>query len=402
MVSPSAQLVGDPVLACRHEMIVLGRETCMPFLRGRRATGRHGAVRSKPSRGREDRSVVRVRTETRSHYDVQRDRRQSFAKDWRQHRQSLIRPSDVVMSTVAPGVSKGYYIGTDAGRPTRLVDCAVHRLDAGAVTSAHRHSWDAVLFVVSGTGWSEIDGRRVEWRPWDALHISQWAAHRHGTDDPRGAQLLSVSSEPVFETLGAAWMLGADEPSPIAASGQELAAERTPSDRLRRLAGAAQDARDGRIHTDYEDIPLRPNPKGTRSKFLVDPSIGSMTSGLTMVMVQLGPGLFQARHRHPGEAYLYVVEGHGHSYFGEDATGGEERSWERGDLLVVDHFIWHQHFNDDPQRPARLVRMHLMETMLTTMQALLDPLELLQEPPEEMAKAPDASSPDWPDDVRPS
>jgi len=346
---------------------------------------------------------ARVRAETRSHYEVQRDRRQAFSEDWRKHRQGIVRPSDVAMSVIAPGVSKGYYVGTDSGRPTRLVDCAVHRLDAGSTTVAHRHSWDAVLLVVSGTGWSEIDGRRVEWRPWDALYIPHWSAHRHGTDDPRGAELVSVSSQPVFETLGAAWMLDAAEPSPIAGTQPQRGSDGEGADpRLLRLAASSQAARDGRIHTDYEDIPLRPNPKGTRSKFLVDPSIGSVTSGLTMVMVQLGPGLFQAKHRHPGEAYLYVVEGHGHSYFGEEATGGDERSWERGDLLVVDHFIWHQHFNDDPKRPARLVRMHLMETMLTTMQALLDPLPLLQEPPEEMAKAPDASVPDWPDDVRPS
>lgn len=343
----------------------------------------------------------RVRTETRSHYEVQRDRRQAFAEDWRRHRQAIVRPSDVVLSTVAPGVQKGYYVGTDSGRPTRLVDCAVHRLDAGSTTIAHRHSWDAELFVVSGTGWSEVDGRRIEWRPWDAIHIPHWAAHRHGTDDPRGAELVSVSSQPVFETLGAAWMLDAAAPSPAAGAWPQPQ-QGDGQQRQHRLAAAARAAAGGRIHTDYDDIPLRANPKGTRSKFLVDPSIGSVTSGLTMVMVQLGPGLFQARHRHPGEAYLYVVEGHGHSYFGEDVTGGEERSWERGDLLVVDHFIWHQHFNDDPKRPARLVRMHLMETMLTTMQALLDPLELLQEPPEEMAKAPDATSPDWPEDVRPA
>jgi hypothetical protein len=69
--------------------------------------------------------------------------------------------------------------------------------------------------------------------------------------------------------------------------------------------------------------------------------------------------------------------------------------------LIVDHFLWHQHVNDDPDRPARLLRVHLMETMLTTMQALLDPLPLLEEPDAELAKAPDATVADWPDDRRP-
>jgi quercetin dioxygenase-like cupin family protein len=339
--------------------------------------------------------------DVRSHYDVQRDRRRQFAEQRRARpRPEVLHPADVVMSEVTPGVSVGAYLGADAGRPTRLIDCSRHRLEAGAVGVAHRHSWDAVLFVVSGTGWTEVDGRRFPWRPWDAVYLPHWSAHRHGTDDPRGAELVAFSSEPVFETLGAAWMLDADEPTPVAGHRPEPRAG-VGEARARRLEAASRAARRGRIHTDYDEVPLRANAKGTRSKFLVDPSIGSVTSGLTMVMTQYGPGLWQAKHRHPGEAVLYVVEGRGHSYFGEAATGGSEHRWQDGDLLVVDRFLWHQHFNDDPERPARLLRVHLMETMLTTMQALLDPLPLLEEPPEELARAPDAGVPDWPDDRRP-
>lgn len=316
--------------------------------------------------------------DARSHHDVQRNRRTSFIERWREQRTEVVRPSDVEVVPVVPGVKRGCYLGTDAGRPTRLLDCTLHRLESGAATTGHRHSWDVMVFVVSGTGWTEIDGRRVSWRPWDAVHLPSWAAHRHGTDDPRGAQLLSFSSRPVFESLNSAWTLAADDPDP-------------------RKGGRP----DGRVHTDYDEIPLRANAKGTRSKFLVDPSIGSVTSGLTMVMTQYGPGLWQAKHRHPGEALLYVVEGRGHSYFGEEITGGREPAWQAGDLLVVDHFLWHQHFNDDPHLPARLLRVHLMETMLTTMQALLDPLPLLEEPAEELARAPDATNPAWPADKRP-
>jgi mannose-6-phosphate isomerase-like protein (cupin superfamily) len=147
---------------------------------------------------------VEPQVDGRSHYEVQRARRRRFAERWRAQRHDVIRSSDVVWSELAPGVCRGGYLGTDAGRPTRLIDCSVHRLARGAVTTAHRHSWDAVLFVESGTGWTEIERRRYSWRPWDAIYVPHWAAHRHGTDDPRGAQLLSFSSEPVFETLGAA------------------------------------------------------------------------------------------------------------------------------------------------------------------------------------------------------
>jgi gentisate 1,2-dioxygenase len=312
----------------------------------------------------------------RSHHAVQRDRRADFIERWRTQRREVVRRSEVELSPAGDGVRRGAYIGAEVGCPMRLVDSAVLRIETGASTQAIRRSWDEVMFVVSGTGWTEIDGRRISWRPWDAVHVPSWSAHRHGTEDPRGAELVSFTSRPVFESLRAAATIAADRPSPAGTPG-------------------------GRLHTDYDEIPLRPNAKGTRSKFLVDPSIGSETSGLTMVMTQYGPGLWQAKHRHPGEALLYVVEGRGHSYFGEEYDGGRECTWATGDLLIVDHFLWHQHFNDDPDRPARLLRVHLMETMLTTMQALLDPLLLLEEPEAELAKAPDATVAGWPDDRRP-
>ena len=66
-------------------------------------------------------------------------------------------------------------------------------------------------------------------------------------------------------------------------------------------------------------------------------------------MIQFAPGKTQSLHRHPGEAWLYVVEGYGHSFMGTAPDKGEHHRWKKGDLIVVDHFLWHQHFNDDPK-----------------------------------------------------
>jgi quercetin dioxygenase-like cupin family protein len=59
------------------------------------------------------------------------------------------------------------------------------------------------------------------------------------------------------------------------------------------------------------------------------------------------------RHRHPGGVVIYVVEGRGHSVIDE-----QRLDWEPGDLLVLPQRpegVEHQHFNDNPQQPARLV-----------------------------------------------
>ena len=149
--------------------------------------------------------------------------------------------------------------------------------------------------------------------------------------------------------------------------------------RLRRLASEAKKRRSGRIHTPYDEQDLLATPRGTRTKFLVDRAIGSEASGITQVMIQFAPGKTQSLHRHPGEAWLYVVEGHGHSFMGTAPDKGEHHRWKKGDLIIVDHFLWHQHFNDDPKSEARLVRVHMFDSILETMRALMDPMVLFEE-----------------------
>ena len=115
---------------------------------------------------------------------------------------------------------------------------------------------------------------------------------------------------------------------------------------------------------------MLPTPRGTRTTFLLDRAIGYQASGITMAMFEIGPGRGQSMHRHPGEAWLYVVEGHGHSYLGAEPEGGETYPWKKGDIIVVDHYLWHQHINDDPERTARVVRVHMFDSLLETMRAL--------------------------------
>jgi gentisate 1,2-dioxygenase len=345
-------------------------------------------------------------TGPQTHYHVQKSRRSAFLDEWRKLRGTgVVHGRDVVLHPTPRGTRVGVYGGADGGTPMRTNDALVHELDPGVVTTTHRHSWDAILFVVSGSGWTEIDGVRHEWKPWDALHLPAWAWHRHGNDGARPARFLSFSSEPLLGTLGLALL---EEAGPDAApTGRPAFApaadgEDPYSSRVRRLAATQEEARQARVHTAYDDIQLRDTPRGTRTAFLIDDSIGYRTSGLTAAMFQMAPGQFQTMHRHPGEAFLYVVEGRGHSYIDMEPEGGRSYEWEAGDIIVVDHFLWHQHFNDDPERTARVVRVHMFASVLETMRALADPIVLFEERPEDLAVAPDITGFQWPPDERPS
>ena len=99
---------------------------------------------------------------------------------------------------------RGVFAGRDGDRPTMNLDASIHEIAAHTTTTVHRHSWDAIMFIESGSGWTEIDGQRIDWRPWDTLHLPAWAWHRHGNDGERPAIFHTWSVEPMLEQFGVA------------------------------------------------------------------------------------------------------------------------------------------------------------------------------------------------------
>lgn len=334
-----------------------------------------------------------------THYDVQKKRRANVVEEARRNRsQPVIHLSDAPLEDNPDRrMRRGTYLGTDGGRPTKVLDSYLHEVPADTVSTTHRHSWDAIMFVTEGSGWTEINGRRVEWRPWDTVYLPNWAWHRHGNRGDKPARFVTWSVEPMYENFGFAVLEdGGDEPfealpppptsSPFSGAGSD-----SYSRRRRRLASDRPDPAAYRLQTRWEEVTPRVTKRGARSMFLVDESIGYRTSGLTAVMHELAPARWQARHRHGGEAYLYCVTGHGHT-----EIDGVDHPWSAGDLVVVDHWCWHAHFNDDQENSSRLIRVHNNDALYDLMRVLLDPLELLEELPD-LRDAPDLTGFVWPD-----
>ena len=337
-------------------------------------------------------------TETRtttSHYEVQKKRRGDVLQYWKDHKRTLIKGSDVQLQDTPRRMRRGVMVSADGDEPSLVLDANIHEIDPGVVSTVHRHSWDAIVFVTDGSGWTEVDGRRYEWRPWDTIYLPSWAWHRHGNDGGKSAKLVSFSVQPLVELLGLAVLEDAGDteakdlpPRPVT---EEFGLGSDPySNRLRRLASSGQEFAKSTVLTAYDDVNFRVSPRGARSGFLVDSSLGHRTQGLTAVMHQLAPGLYQSRHRHGGEAWLYGVTGQGYSNI-----DGVRYDWGPGDLVVVDHWAWHQHFNASDSEIASLIRVHNFDTLYMAMSALLAPLTLFEELPK--LDAPDLSGVEWPD-----
>ncbi|MGH3344322.1 MAG: cupin domain-containing protein [Carbonactinosporaceae bacterium] len=352
--------------------------------------------------------ATKTTTET-THYHIQKRRRAAFIEEWRQYRNTVVRRRDVTMHETAPGLSRGVYTGMDGDRPTRTMDALAHELDPGTTTTTNRHSWDAMVFCVSGWGWAEIGSERIAFGPGDSLHLPAWAWHRFGNDGPGRCRYLTFSCEPLMHTMGfsiyeEAGHTPVNEQSPPPTQSPGIAGDDPYARRLRRLDREQAKRRSGRLHTSWDDLELRNTPRGTRTTFLLDRAIGYQASGMSMAMFELAPGRGQSMHRHPGEAWLYVVEGRGYSFMGTEPDVGENHEWQQGDIIVVDHFLWHAHHNADPDRTAKVVRIHMFDSLLETMRVLTDPLVLFEEPPDEARdkQAGDPSTVDWPPLTRPT
>lgn len=330
-----------------------------------------------------------------THYEIQKQRRAKVLEEWRQYRTTLVRAADVqLVDTPTRRMRRGVYMGADGPRKTKVLDGTLHEIPAATTSTVHRHSWDAIMFVTQGSGWTEIDGQRIEWQPWDTLHLPGWAWHRHGNDGDRPAQFVTWSVEPMYEAFGSAVLEeGGDTPFEELPRGPQAATPIPGADpyamRVRRLSGQGPSIGGRRLITRWDEAIPTVTKRGARSVFLVDQTIGYRTAGLSAVMHELAPGKWQSRHRHGGEAWLHVVSGHGHS-----EIDGESFEWGPGDLVVVDHWAWHQHFNDDQNETARLIRVHNFDALYDMMRVLLDPLDLWTEP--EVLDAPDLTGVEWP------
>lgn len=316
----------------------------------------------------------------RSHYFVQRHRRFKFLEEWRRERRALARGADVKMvRSEARGATVGFLCGGDSGVPMRMIDARVVELAPGEMTSTHRHSHDAVCFVLDGQGVTTIGEDRYPWMRWDAFHTPAWSWHRHQNTGRTTARYLAITDAPLVATFGMARIedIGDAAPEPDAPPRVPASLARGGYDaEVAAAARAWEERRNARRHTSFGDLTLRSSPRGTRTALLVDRSLGYRTTGISIAMFQIPPGGKQANHRHPGEALLYIVEGDGYS-----VIDGVKHPWSTGDGAVVNQYVWHQHFNGSAERGATVIRTHMWESVIETMQAAMDPVPLYEDEP---------------------
>ena len=95
-----------------------------------------------------------------------------------------------------------------------------------------------------------------------------------------------------------------------------------------------------------KDIKFVDGPQ-TFSRHYVEPKDG-ISQLFHLHLEEYAPGGKSQKHGHVNEAAFYILDGRGY-----EIHDGVRYDWEAGDVAIVHANCVHQHFNADPERPAR-------------------------------------------------
>jgi gentisate 1,2-dioxygenase len=99
----------------------------------------------------------------------------------------------------------------------KTLEAHLSEIPPGEATGLHRHSCEALFYVLAGKGYSTVrqDGdteRRIDWQAGDLFFTPIHAWHRHFNADPlRPARYLEITTIPLMKSLGAWYIEAADE-----------------------------------------------------------------------------------------------------------------------------------------------------------------------------------------------
>ena len=156
---------------------------------------------------------------------------------------------------------------------------------------------------------------------------------------------------------------------------------------MRRTRPSRNSRRKKIVHPD--EMPWEMSRQGLL-KHLINENMNTRMETVDAYMQIIPPGSRSGKHRHLAEECVYVLEGRGYDLHQDcDVEIGDEYTWkaqdeikrfewEAGDVIYIPPQTIHQHFNADPQKPARLIS----STNRIFKQIGLNTLEQIEDAPE--------------------
>ena len=87
------------------------------------------------------------------------------------------------------------------GFENRIIGMVIHQMPPDCHTETHKHGW-ATVYVLSGHGYSIVDGARYDWQAGDMINVPAGAWHQHFNTDPEAvSQHLVIGPGPLRQRI---------------------------------------------------------------------------------------------------------------------------------------------------------------------------------------------------------
>jgi quercetin dioxygenase-like cupin family protein len=87
--------------------------------------------------------------------------------------------------------------------PSKAVSVTIGGIPGGGRTRKHRHTYETIIYILKGQGYSVVEGARVDWESGDAVLVPRWAWHQHFNLSPTDyAEYLGAENAPMLQNLG--------------------------------------------------------------------------------------------------------------------------------------------------------------------------------------------------------
>jgi quercetin dioxygenase-like cupin family protein len=266
-------------------------------------------------------------------------------------------------SRVAPYLRAARVAGEEAA--TVLDDWSVYLFEVNGDLGPVDQSEGLVILVVSGTGYSLVDGERFNWAPGDVIvaphrEVNRLAVH-HVSDDPEHpAQWVVFANQSVVEWAAATPVLEHAANGRADRNGRGRSTSRVPRTYVDQLRAHGEVARErhqrGVMVVHGSNEPWGLSRQAFIKRYMWTPwaiQVPAETPCDDWRVFINDIKVHSGQHKHQGGLLIYVVEGEGYS-----VVEGEQHDWESGDLLLLPFKpggVEHQHFNRYEGKPAKWI-----------------------------------------------
>lgn len=128
-------------------------------------------------------------------------RAQEGHERWKSSR-IVIKSEELTFKTSSSG-TVAQHVSPANGFANRQISGFIREIPPGWKSGRHRHNMEAIIHVLEGRGYTEIDGVKFEWSAGDTISVPPMSEHQHfNLEMSRRVRLFAVHTASLMSNIG--------------------------------------------------------------------------------------------------------------------------------------------------------------------------------------------------------